>query len=67
MAAILAIATFPRQSKAGVESDASAERRGALDRAIAAVLFQGALRRSEAAALTWGDIDTSPPPHPGRC
>ena len=63
MAAILATATFPRQSKAGVESDASAARRGALDRAIAAVLFQGALRRSEAAALTWGDIEpTSTPP-----
>ena len=62
VAAILATATFPRQSKAGVESAAVAARRGALDRAIAAVLFQGALRRSEAAALTWGDIEPASTP-----
>ena len=30
--------------------------RGATDRAIVAVLFQGGLRRSEAAALRWGDV-----------
>ena len=29
---------------------------GAIDRAIVAVLFQGGLRRSEAAALRWGDV-----------
>lgn len=32
-------------------------RRGRVDAAIVAVLFQGGLRRSEAAALTWGDIE----------
>ena len=30
--------------------------RGATDKAIVAVLFQGGLRRSEAAALRWGDV-----------
>ena len=40
----------------GLESPATAARRGALDKALAAVLFQGGLRRSEAATLEWRDI-----------
>ena len=39
-----------------MESDTAAADRGAIDRAIVAVLFQGGLRRSEAAALRWGDV-----------
>ena len=35
---------------------ARAAERGAVDKAIVAVLFQGGLRRSEAAALTWADV-----------
>ena len=38
-----------------MESEAAAADRGATDRAIVAVLFQGGLRRSEAAALRWAD------------
>ena len=40
----------------GRESARIAARRAALDKALAAVLFQGALRRSEAAALEWRDV-----------
>ena len=44
-------------SKSGrVESEARALERGRVDAAIVAVLFQGGLRRSEAAALVWADI-----------
>ena len=39
-----------------MESEAAAADRGAVDKAIVAVLFQGGLRRSEAAALRWGDV-----------
>ena len=59
MAAIIATAHLPRRTRRGTESDAHAKRRGAVDAAIAALLFQGALRRSEAAALTWGDVQRS--------
>ena len=38
------------------ESEARAARRGLEDCAIVAALFQGGLRRSEAAALTWRDV-----------
>ena len=40
----------------GMESAAVAAERGAVDHAIVALLFQGGLRRSEAAALTWADV-----------
>ena len=40
----------------GAASEAAAADRGATDRAIVAVLFQGGLRRSEAAALRWADV-----------
>ena len=56
VAAIIATATIPRRSKRGMESPAQAQRRGAVDAAIAGLLFQGGLRRSEAAALTWADV-----------
>ena len=54
---ILATASIPRRTRRGIESIEVAERRGAVDRAIAGLLFQGGLRRSEAAALTWADIE----------
>ena len=56
LAAILATADQRRETGRGRESVAVAARRGALDKALAAVLFQGALRRSEAAALEWRDV-----------
>ena len=51
VAAILATARIPRRTGRGMESEADAADRGATDRALVAVLFQGGLRRSEAAAL----------------
>ena len=56
VAAILATASLPRRTGRGMESEAAAADRGATDRAIVAVLFQGGLRRSEAAALRWADV-----------
>ena len=55
-AAILATADQRRETGRGRESARIAARRAALDKALAAVLFQGALRRSEAAALEWRDV-----------
>ena len=55
-AAILATAKLPRQLDRRTESRAAAERRGTVDAAITALLFQGGMRRSEVAALTWGQI-----------
>ena len=43
-----------------VESAARAARRGPEDAAIVSVLFQGGLRRSEAAALRWRDVSRVP-------
>ena len=40
-----------------MESADTAQRRAALDLAIIGVLADGGLRRSEAAALTWGDVE----------
>ena len=56
VAAIMATASIPRRTGRGMESEADAADRGATDRAIVAVLFQGGLRRSEAAALRWADV-----------
>ena len=57
LAAILATAKQPRPRGRGMESQEQAAKRGAVDAALAAVLFQGGLRRSEAAAITWGDVE----------
>ena len=49
---------LPRRGRGGrMESTETAERRAAFDLAIIGVLADGGLRRSEAAALTWGDVD----------
>ena len=51
----------PRQrAKRCIESKQTAQRRGTLDKAIAGLLFHAGLRRSEAATLTWGDIEQAP-------
>ena len=55
-AAILATADRRRETGRGREAARIAARRAALDKALAAVLFQGALRRGEAAALEWRDV-----------
>ena len=56
--AILATAATPRRYSDGRrESVARASRRSLVDMALVSVLFLGALRRAEAATLTWGDID----------
>ena len=55
-AAILATASLPRRIGRGVESETAAAERGAVDKAIVGLLFQGGLRRSEAAALRWADV-----------
>ena len=61
-AAILATAKRPRRFGRRTESRQTAERRGADDAAIAALLFQSGLRRSEVAALTWGQIQPARTP-----
>ena len=49
---------LPRRGRGGrMESAKTAQRRAALDLAIIGVLADGGLRRSEAAGLTWGDVE----------
>ena len=49
---------LPRRGRGGrLESAETARRRAALDLAIIGVLAYGGLRRSEAAALTWGGVE----------
>ena len=56
--AMLQATLKPRpRGRGGMESRETAKRRGIVDAAIVAVLFQGGLRRCEAAALTWADIE----------
>ena len=43
----------------GLESPEAARRRGLVDIALVAAMRDGLLRRSEAQALTWGDLDLS--------
>ncbi len=57
---VIATACQPRQLPVRMESERRAQRRGRMDAAIVAVLFQGGLRRSEAAALEWRDIEDAP-------
>ena len=56
LAAILDTADQPRRRGRGWESEEVAAARAAVDKAIASLLFQGGLRRSEATALTWADV-----------
>ena len=46
----------PRARGRGLETPAQAAQRARFDLALVAVLSDGGLRRSEAAALTWGDV-----------
>jgi site-specific recombinase XerD len=57
LAAIRATACLPRQGPSGrTESAAVARQRGLVDVAMCAVMGDGGLRRSEAAALKWEDV-----------
>ena len=58
-ATVLATCLRPRCTGRGLERPKTAERRGLVDGAIVALLFHGALRRSEVAALCWTDVDLS--------
>ena len=46
----------PRKRGRGFETAEHAEERGRFDLALVVVLSDAGLRRSEAAALTWGDV-----------
>lgn len=57
LAAIRATAVAPRTGRGGrPETVATAARRGLVDIALCTVMADGGLRRSEAAALVWGDV-----------
>ena len=56
---VLAVCCRPRRNRRRVERDDVALRRGLVDGAIVALVFHGALRRSEVAALRWTDVDLS--------
>ena len=49
-------AVQPRKRGRGIETPEQAAERGKFDVALVAVLSDAGLRRSEAAALTWGDV-----------
>ena len=59
LAAIRATALTPRRGPSGrrLESKTAVRRRGNVDIALASTMRDGLLRRSEAAALTWGDVE----------
>ena len=59
LAAILATAERPRTDGRGVESTATAQRRGRTDAVIAGLLFMGGLRRAEVSALEWRDVSAA--------
>ena len=61
LAAIRAIACQPRTGRQSgrTESRERARARGLADIALCSVLFYAGLRRSEAAALAWGDVEVS--------
>ena len=56
LAVIRLTAPKPRARGHGLETPAQAAQRARFDLALVAVLSDGGLRRSEAAALTWGDV-----------
>ena len=61
LAAIRATAAAPRTGPTGrTESPRAARIRGAVDVAIASVMRDAMLRRSEAAALEWADVELRP-------
>ena len=61
LARVREVLRLPRRGRGGrMESAKTAQRRAALDLAIIGVLADGGLRRSEAAALTWGDVELWP-------
>ena len=55
LAVIGLTAVQPRRRGRGIETPNQAEERAKLDLALVAILSDGGLRRSEAAALSWGD------------
>ena len=58
LARVREVLRLPRRGRGGrMESPETAHRRAALDLAIIGVLADGGLKRSEAAALTWGDVE----------
>ena len=61
LARVRETARLPRRGRGGhMESVVVAQARAAVDLAIIGVLADGSLRRSEAAALTWPDIEFWP-------
>ena len=56
LAVIRLTAVQPRRRGRGLETPEQAAERGKFDLALVAVLSDGGLRRSEAASLTWGDV-----------
>ena len=61
LARVREVLRLPRRGRGGrLESSETAQRRAALDLALIGVLADGGLRRSEAAALTWGDVELWP-------
>ena len=56
LAVIRLTAVQPRKRGRGIETPEQAAERAKLDLALVAVLSDAGLRRSEAAALTWGDV-----------
>ena len=61
LAAVRATATRPRTGRqtGRTESPGKARARGLADIALCSVLFYAGLRRSEAAALAWGDVEAA--------
>ena len=56
LAVIRLTAVQPRRRGRGIETPAQAAERAKFDLALVAILSDAGLRRSEAAALTWGDV-----------
>ena len=56
LAVVRLTAPRPRRRGRGMETPGQAARRAGIDLALVAVLSDAGLRRSEAAALTWGDV-----------
>ena len=61
LAAVRAVAMKPRRGRFGRdETRVEAMKRGRVDVALVSLMRDGLLRRSEAAALTWGDVEEWP-------